>query len=283
MMGHTFKEGMALLKRRWLISLSLALALSVPLALAALSASVARWSWPLVHRSAEEIAVPVLLHPKMEGEQRKSWIEKQAKDHPDWKISEVGPDVLARRLVLWFPYLEDFFGGEDGAELPPLVEIRAPIPDEIRSLDNSPAIIAVGPTHSVHRILGKMAEKIGLLMATISAILLFVGVLMAGTWTHLEIYRHADEISIMRLVGATESAIRGPLVIALLIPGFLAGLLACGGSLILIRQVNAAISGLGLGEAEMTIPMALVLMLLGPVIPGLAAILTLARHARNDE
>ena len=283
MMGHAFSEGFALLRRRWVLSLSLAFALAVPMALAGLSASVALWSRPLIDKLPGDLAVPVLLHPRMDESQRRQWIEKQRKDHPSWKLHEVSGEELARRLVVWFPYLEDFFEAETESRLPPLVEIRSEDPEEIRCLEKSPAIIALGPTHSVHRVLGEMARKLGLLMGLISGILLFVAVLMAATWTHLEIYRNADEISIMRLVGATETAIRAPVVIALIVPGILAGLLAYGGALYLLGKLGGVIAGIGLGRPEMTITMTAMLLLIGPVLPGCAALIILARHARNDE
>lgn len=283
MMGHAFHEGWALLRRRWLISLSLALALGLPLALTALTASVARWSWPLVHQNEEHLAVAVLLHPRMDKAQRKSWIETQEKEHTDWEISEVPPELLAQRLVIWFPYLQDFFTGEESAELPPLVEIRAPKPEEIQELNQSPAIIAIGPTSSVHRALGRIAREMAFLMAIISGILLFVAVLMAGIWTHLEIFRHADEISIMRLVGATEAAIRSPLLIAAVLPGILAGGFACFGAWYLISQTGKTVQDLGLGLPNFPLWMGISLMVIGPILPGIAAIITLARHARNEE
>lgn len=282
MMGHAFAEGWALLRRRWLTSFSLALGLAVPLALAALTAAVAQWSRPLVHQNEERLTVPVLLHPRMDERQRKEWIMTQKKEHPDWEIREVPPETLSKRLVLWFPYLQDFFEGEEGAELAPLVEIRAPDPEELKVLESSPAVIATGPTSSVHRILGRMAGETAFLMALICGIQLFVAILMAGVWTHLEIYRHADEISIMRLVGATEMAIRSPLVIAAAIPGFLAGIMGAVGANFLVLQVGRVVGNLGLGTPQFSPLMMLVLVLVGPVLPGIAAIFTLARHARHE-
>jgi len=283
MMGHAFGEGWVLLRRRWLTSFSLVLGLAVPLALAVLTAATAEWAWPLVRRSEEQLGVPALLHPRMDDTQRREWIEKEKREHPDWDVRLVPPEKLAERLVLWFPYLQDFFENEEGAELPPLVEIRAPDPEEIRVLEQSPAVIALGPTRSVHQLLGRMAGETSFLMAMISGILLFVAVLMAGIWTHLEIYRHADEISIMRLVGATETAIRSPLIIAVMIPGLLAGLLAGLGAVFLVRQTGRALSCLGLGVPSVSGWMLLGVILAAVLLPGIAAMFTLMRHARIDD
>lgn len=282
MIGHAFAEGWLLLRRRWLTSFSLALGLAVPLSLAALTAAVAQWSWPLVHQTEDELGVPVLLHPRMDEAQRTAWITSQKKQHPKWEIREVPPKILAERLVLWFPYLQDFFDGEEGSELAPLVEIRAQDPDELKLLETSPAVIAMGPTSSVHRILGRLAGGVAFLMALISGIQLFVAILMAGIWTHLEIYRHADEISIMRLVGATETAIRSPLVMAAMMPGILAGLLGAVGAGFLVHETSLVVEGLGLGVPQLSPIMISALIIAGPVLPGLAAMITLARHARHE-
>ncbi len=279
-MAHALEEGLALLRRRGTVSAVLALSLAVPLSLAGFTTSLGLWSRPLVALENKASVVRVLLHPKMDAEQRRNWINEQAGLHQDWTLSEIDREALEERLKVWFPYLEDLLEGKNAIELPTLVEVKAGVPEEVSVLTRGPAVIAVGPTSSIDRVLGLVARTATWLLGGISAILLASAFSLVATWIHLEVYRHADEITIMRLVGATESAIRSPFVVAALIPGICAGLAASVGTWYLVRMVAVAAEAVGLRPPAFPVWLPAVEIGIGAILPVVAALLTMARHAR---
>ncbi len=283
MMGRAIEEGLALLRRRGAVSAVLALSLAVPMALAGFTLSLGLWARPLVALEHHPPVVRVLLHPRMDAIQRKEWIADQARIHQGWRLTEVPRETLEGRLKVWFPYLEDLLGGEHPVDLPTLIEIEAEDPEEVTALTKGPTVIAVGPTSSVDRILGLIARRMGWLLSAISVVLLASAFLLAATWIHLEVYRHADEITIMRLVGATEVAIRSPFLVAALVPGLGAGLAASLGAWYLVRMVAVVVEVMGLTPPiyPMWLPAAEIGM--GVLLPVSAAVVTMARHARVGE
>jgi len=120
---HALAEGWLLLRQRGAVSVVLALALAVPISLAGVGLSLHRWLGPVAAMSGQASVVAVLLHPRLDGEQRSNWISEEAKAHPEWVITEISREDLVERLERWFPYLEELVAGGD-ASLPPLVEIE---------------------------------------------------------------------------------------------------------------------------------------------------------------
>ena len=120
-------------------------------------------------------------------------------------------------------------------------------------------------------------------MGYISAMLLASAFLLAATWIHLEVYRHADEITIMRLVGATETAIRGPFLVAALVPGVVAGVVASAGGWHLVELVAAGATAAGLRPPVFPSWLVAAEVGLGVLLPTAAALITMARHARAGE
>ena len=282
-MMHILEEGLALLRRRGAVSAVLALSMAVPMALAGFTTSLSLWSRPLVALEGHATVVRVLLHPRMDLAQRQAWITEQERNHQEWRLSEIDRETLEERLQVWFPYLEDLLEGEHPIELPTLVEVEAGDPEEVTALGEGPAVIAVGPTSSIDRVLGLTARTMTWLLGGISVILLASAFLLAATWVHLEVFRHADEITIMRLVGATESAIRSPFVVAALIPGICAGLAASVGAWYLVAKVAVAVESVGLNSPVFPPWLVAAEIAVGVILPVAAALVTMARHARVGE
>jgi cell division protein FtsX len=282
MIRHAVAEGWLLLRHRWGVSLGLALSLAVPISFAGVTWSVMRWLEPVVGIADRATVVPVLLHPHMDPDQRRQWIAEQRAAHPEWRMEEVGADRLAQRLTRWFPYLDDLLEDGGGAMLSPLVEVTTEDPEGLEGLEGSPAVIAVGPLSSVRRAVGWTARVLGWVLGLTSAALLVAAALFAAVWVHLELYRHADEITIMRLIGATESAIRSPFLMATLVPGVGAAVLATTGSLMIVARLSRMTEALGLPSLAVS-PAALVVeVVVGCALPLAAALFTLARHAATD-
>jgi cell division transport system permease protein len=280
MIRHAVAEGLVILRERAAVSLVLAFSLAVPVALAGVGVALHQWLDPIAGMAGEKSSVAVLLHPQMESGERRRWIADRASENPEWKISEVSNSDVIGRLQRWFPYLEDLIDTGDST-LPPLIEIQTDDPDSVAVLDGREEVLAVGPRSSIQQTLGQVAGRLATVVGVLSGVLLASALLLAAVWVHLELYRHADEIAIMRLVGATEGTIRGPFLVAVVIPGTVAGLLAIVGSMMLVASFSRLTSSLGL--SEVTISTA-VLVLQGAVcvlLPLIAAGVTLARHSRG--
>ena len=283
MIRHALAEGWLLLRHRGLVSLFLALALAIPIGLAGVTWSVMRWLEPAVGTVDRANVVAVLLHPHMGDAQRAAWLQSQRRDHPEWRLEVVAPEQLAQRLIHWFPYLKELLERDGGAMLPPLVEITTADPESVAVLERSPAVIAVGPRTPLTSLLGRVSRGLGIALAAASAVLLISAVLLAAVWVHLELYRHADEITIMRLVGATESTIRGPFLVATVAPGLVAGALAALGTSTVLEALSGMAVVLGLPRLGVSPGLLAAQAGAGVVLPLAAAVITLMRHAAVDD
>ncbi len=281
MIRHAIAEGWLLLRQRGAVSLVLALALAVPISLAGMGLTLRHWLGPMVGLSGQSSTVAVLLHPRLDDRQRRKWITDENAAHPEWSISEVSNEDLVNRLGRWFPYLDDLVTSGD-ASLPPLIEIVTAVPESVAVLEDRREVLAVGPRSSIQQALGRVSRHLAWAMGILSAILLAGAVLLAAVWVHLELFRHADEITIMRLVGATERAIRGPFLVAVAIPGAVAAVLSIVGSMTATAGLSRLTADLGL--SPITVPPAVLVVqaAAGLVLPVVAAVLTLARHATDE-
>ena len=282
MIRHALAEGWLLLRHRGLVSLFLALALAIPIGLAGVTWSIMRWLEPAIGTAQRANVVAVLLHPHMGDDQRVAWLESQRREHPGWQIEVVAPEELAQRLVHWFPYLKDLLARDGGAMLPPLVEITTADPESVAVLERSPAVIAVGPRTPLSSLLGRASRGLGVALAAASFVLAISAVLLAAVWVHLELYRHADEITIMRLVGATESTIRGPFLVATAAPGLVAGALAALGTSAVVDALSRLAVVLGLPGLTVSFGLLAAQAGAGVLLPLAAAAVTLMRHAAAE-
>lgn len=281
MIRHALAEGWLLLRQRGAIPAVLAFALAVPIALAGLGVTVIRWLGPVADLEARATTVAVLLHPRLDEEARRAWLAARAAAQPAWSLAEVSAPELAARLGRWFPYLEDLVDGGD-ASLPPLIEITTTAPDSIAVLEADPDVLAIGPRSSVESLLGRAARRLALAVAAVSIVLLAAAVLLTAVWVHLELFRHADELTIMRLVGATEGTVRGPFLVAVALPAAAAAALAMLGTTFAVSALAGIVANLGL--PPLAVPPS-VLVAEGVAALGLpvaAALLTLARHAADE-
>jgi cell division transport system permease protein len=211
--------------------------------------------------------------------QRTAWLDAQRREHLEWRLEVVPPEQLAQRLGHWFPYLEDLLAREGGAMLPSLVEITTADPESVAVLERSPAVIAVGPRTPLTRLLGRVSRSLVVALSATSAVLLIAAALLAAVWVHLELYRHADEITIMRLVGATEPAIRGPFLVATAAPGLVAGVLAVLGTSAVVDGLSGLAGVLGLPPVTVSPWLLAAQAGVGVALPLAAAAITLMRHA----
>jgi len=283
MMRHALAEGWLLLRSRGLISPILALTLAIPISLAGVTISFRQWLEPVINLGDREGVVAILLHPRLDESDRAAWIDEQARTHFDWQLVAVDPVELAKRLSTWFPYLEDLLEREGPEMLPPMVEIRTRDPESVLQLKTDSAVLAIGPTSSVNQVVGRVARRFATVLFTVAGLLMAGAVLFAGVWVHLELHRNAEEIAIMRLMGATESTVRGPFLVAVAAPSLLAAATSVVITLVAVRWISRLAAPLGLTA---TGPMPLVLAVeacCAIVLPLAAAVVTLERHAATEE
>jgi cell division transport system permease protein len=281
MIRHALSEGWLLLRQRGLISLVLALALAVPIAGGGIGLTVIRWLGPVANLSNDIATVAVLLHPDLDPDQRERWLEQQRSNHELWRVQEVSPSDLADRLRAWFPYLEELVTSGETA-MPLLVEIETSDPDSVAVLEGSPEVLAVGPRTSIQRLLGVAAQRLAWSAALVCGVLLAAAALLAAVWVHLELYRHADELTIMRLVGATEGTVRGPFLVAVTIPGVVAGTLSIVGSMTVVASLTRALAVVGLPPLRASLAVLIAQAVLSVLLPLSAALITLSRHAAEE-
>jgi len=277
---HAIAEGLVVLRERAAVSVILALALGVPIALAGVGLTLHQWLGPVADLGGQKSSVAVLLHPQMESGERRRWIAELATDYPDWSISEVSSGDLAERLQRWFPYLEDLMDSGD-ATLPPLIEILTDNPESVTEIEDRAEVLAIGPRSSIQQTLGQVARRLALIVGVVSFVLLAGAVLLAAVWVHLELYRHADEVIIMRLVGATEGTIRGPFLVAVAIPGITAGILSVAGSVTTVSGLSKLASALGLSPISIPASVLVLQLAISIFLPLFAAVITFARHATD--
>lgn len=283
MIRHALAEGWLLLRSRGLISPVLALALAIPISLAGVTLSVREWLAPVIELGDRESVVSVLLHPRLDGAERQTWMREQAAKHPQWQLATVEPDELAERLATWFPYLEEILDREGPEMLPTMVEIRTRDPQGVLAVKEDLAVLAVGPTSSVNRVVGRVARQFALMLISVVVALIAGAVLLAAVWVHLELHRHAEEIAIMRLMGATEATVRGPFLVAVAAPALLAATASVVCTVLAVGFMARLAAPLGLTTAGVS-PLILFVQVVGAVgLPMAAAYITLERYASADE
>gem|GEM_PF-1710171 len=276
---HAIFEGILLLRGRTWATLSLAIALAVPVAVGGTALTFGLWAAPLLRGSGGAVTVEVLLRPQRAAPEVDAWLKAQRRKHPDWRIRVVPAADLSRRLSRWFPYLRPLLEAEGTGFVPSLVEVTTARPEAVNALKRDSGVLAVGPTTSLHRSLERTSARLRWLVGITTAILLLSAGLLAGIWIHLELYRHADEIAIMRLVGATESTVRGPFLFAVLVTGTVSGISACGMNLLFARWLSGLLLSLGLPAIRTSWAVLALQILVAVGVPLLVATITLARHA----
>ena len=126
--------------------------------------------------------------------------------------------------------------------------------------------------------LRNMAGVVGLVIGLAFAI---VAIVIIGVTIRMTVLQRAGEISIMRLVGATNQYIRGPFLLEGAVKGVLGGLLAmlmCWISFTIFRKSSADLGG----NLVFFQPVHLLMMaLFGTLIGLLGSLLSVGRHLRH--
>ena len=282
MMRHAFGEGWLLLRNRGLVSPVLALALAIPVSLAGVTVTLRGWLEPVIDLGEREGVVSVLLHPRLDREARRGWIDGQTGRHPEWRLAVVESDELSLRLSTWFPYLEDLLAREGPEMLPPMVEITTREPQKVAALNDDADVLAVGPTSSVNQVVGRVARRFSTVLFVIAAALVAGAILLTAVWVHLEVHRNAEEITIMRLMGATESTVKGPFLVAVTAPAVIAAVVSVVFTVISVGWIAGLAEPLGLQVSGVPAVILLVQVAGAVLLPLATALVTLERYAKAE-
>jgi len=283
MMRHALGEGWLLLRNRGLISPVLALALAIPISLAGVTVTLRGWLEPVIDLGEREDVVLVLLHPSLDRDSRQTWVDGQTGRNTEWRLAVVESDELSQRLSTWFPYLEDLLAREGPEMVPPLVEITTRNPHEVAALTDDADVLAVGPTSSVNQVVGRVARKFSSVLLVIAAALAASAILLTAVWVHLEVHRNAEEIAIMRLMGATESTVKGPFLVAVAAPALIAAVVSVFFSVMSVGWIARLAEPLGLQVSGVPVMVLIVQVLGAVVLPLVTALVTLERYAKAGE
>jgi cell division protein FtsX len=279
MIRHALSEGALLVRKRLVITVVLGVLLAVPLALSAVTATTVGWLNNLAAGTADTISVPVLLRPELDAASRAAWVERQRQAHPEWMIRTVPSEELVDRLGEWFPSLATVLD-EDRGLLPPLVEITSDSPSLLGGLEADREVLAVGPLDPFAHQLGRASRELATGLGVVCLALLLGAAVLAAVWVHLELYRHADELEIMRLVGAREGAIRGPFLVAVSAPGVVAAVIAPLATVTALDGITHLADSLGLQPMRPSPWLLAAEVAVALALPVAAAWFTLQRHSR---
>jgi cell division transport system permease protein len=128
--------------------------------------------------------------------------------------------------------------------------------------------------------LDRLRNLLGLVGLMVGAAFAVVAVVIIGTTIRMAVLQRAREISIMRLVGATDWFVRGPFLLEGAIKGLLGGLLAigmCAATFSLVRTNSGLFAGLIFFES----PELLLGLLFGTSMGLGASLVSVGRHLRN--
>ena len=197
-------------------------------------------------------------------------------------VQEVSPEQALARARAELPEFQDVF---DASFLPPSIEVRLkeghrdpktvkevtqriqtyPFVDDVRYGEDW-----VKKLYDIRNIAGAAGIALGLLFAAVAVIII-------GTTIRMTVLARAREISIMRLVGATDGFVRRPF----LLDGFLKGIVGGVLALLLTWGANAVISH-NLIQTTFFDPLVATVGVLGGGIIGLlGSALSVGRHLRR--
>lgn len=253
-LAYFFREATVSLARSWKVSFVAVTTIAVSLFVGGVFLVVGENLARVAEQAREDVRVVVYFEPGAGQEQMTSLV-RAAEGRP-WvrKVAMVTAEEARERFVKIFPGLGELLE-RDAEALPPSVEIgvtpEAAPSDGYRSwlqtLREMPLVSTVDDDQEWIGQLGAAVAVVRGLGLTLGAILLAAAVFTIGSVIRLTAYLYEEEITIMRLVGATEFFIRGPFYAEGLLQGLIGGSVAAGGLWLAFRAVATRLTGSLLG------------------------------------
>ena len=266
----------------------IALALYVPGLLALLSRNLGRLS----SAEADPIAVVVTLTPQADA---RELANRVAQDTRVKTVRIVGSEAALDRFRRAYPDLGSALAELNEAPFPPSLEImlRAGAPSRAATEIASTARLwpGVDSVESGEEFERRFRDAVGLMRNAglfLGVVLTIAAILTVASAVRLALDLHRDEVGIMRLMGATEGAIRAPFWLCATAEGALGGSIALG---LLYGTYRLAVHWLAkdphpilsvLWVGFLSVPAALLLPAVGAAAGLVGSLLSLgSRHARR--
>jgi len=244
---YFFVEAFLNLVRSWKVSLLAVLTIGVSLLLGGLFLLASRNLSGSVESWRGEMRVVIYLRPEATAVDL-ARVAAAAKEAP-WarSVEAISAATARKRFQDTFPSLSELVRGWQEEPLPASVEVglarqgarAAEVDRWLAAWRKRPDVAMIDDDREW---LGQLETVIAIVRAT--GLVLGGGLLGAGIFTiasiiRLTAYLHSEEISIMRLVGATEFFIRGPFYVEGLLQGLIGGGVASGGLYLAYRLLQA--------------------------------------------
>lgn len=271
--AYFVREALVNLLRGWKTSLVAILTIAVSLLLGGAFLLASRNVLDSVQSWRREMRIVVYLKPAT-PEPVLARLTAEAGQAPWVASAQAVSSAAAReRFRDTFPGLSDLVEGWEEEPLPPSIEVSFKDPgtraSEVQSwIEGWRRRPEVEMVDDDREWLGQLETLVALgrgIGLTLAGVLLGAAIFTTGSVIRLTAFLHQEEISILRLVGATEFYIRGPFYTEGLLQGLIGGGLATGG-LYLLYQAAAARRAASLVASVLTT---------GFLTPGQAAFLVL--------
>lgn len=232
-----FRDAGVNLVRGWKVSLVAILTIAVSLFLSGVFLLASRNLAQSVERWQREARVVVYLTPQTSAADLSEWARRAGAEPWVQAVHPVDPRQAQERFRSIFPSLADLVAGGAEEPLPASLEIEVrpaarPSREQISALAawrQAPGVTLIDDDREwLAEVQGLVAVIRGV-GVVLGLVLLGAAVFTIGSVIRLAAFLHAEEISILRLVGATEFYIRGPFYAEGLLQGTLGGLFAAGG------------------------------------------------------
>ena len=242
-----FRDAAVNLVRGWKVSLVAVLTIAVSLFLSGVFLLASRNLARSVERWQREARVVVYLTPQATAGELAGWARRAAGEPWVQTVHPVDQGQAQERFRSIFPSLADLVTAGSEEPLPASLEIEVrPAArgsreqlSALASWRRAPGVTLIDDDREwLAQVQGLVAviRGVGLVLGLV---LLGAAVFTIGSVIRLAAFLHSEEISILRLVGATEFYIRGPFYAEGLLQGTLGGLFAAGGlygAWLLVRQ-----------------------------------------------
>ena len=234
---YFFREALVNLARGFRVSLLAVLTITVSLALGGVFLLASRNLAGAVERWRAETRVVIYLKSEVTPADL-SRLSVEARQ-PKWvtSVQPISAAAARQRFRDIFPSLSGLVEGLGEEPLPPSLEVavvpgQAPPRDLAAWLDGwrkRPEVSIVDDDREWLRQLETLVAVVRGVGLALGAVLLGAAIFTIASVIRLTAYLHHEEISVMRLVGATEFFIRGPFYAEGLLQGILGALLALAG------------------------------------------------------
>ena len=292
-LAYFVREAGSSLVRSWRVSLLAVLTIAVSLLVGGVFLVAGGNLARVVERARDESRVVAYLETETPAARAAELAAALGADPRVAEARVVTSEEARERFVEIFPSLADLVEEGEGA-LPPSVEIvvrpgaaagddRDPWLEELRA---TPGVTMVDDDRDWVAQLSAVVAVVRGLGLALGGVLLGAAVFTIGSVIRLTAYLYEEEMTIMRLVGATEFFIRGPFYAEGLLQGLLGGVLAAGGLSAAAWGARERLGDSLLGRlvaAEPPAPGQLLLLVgLGAAAGLLGAMLSLRREALGE-